>query len=126
MSPCNRRSGVIAACIGLALLLAGLPQAAMAHAVLVASDPPIGATIRPGPAAITLRYNSRIDARRSQLTLSGPSGGTPAVLPIAPGPRQDVLATRASLVPGGYVLRWQVLAVDGHITRGDVPFTVRP
>jgi methionine-rich copper-binding protein CopC len=21
-------------------------------------------------------------------------------------------------------VRWQVLAVDGHITRGDVPFTV--
>ncbi|WP_245326709.1 copper resistance protein CopC, partial [Bradyrhizobium sacchari] len=22
-------------------------------------------------------------------------------------------------------LRWQVLSVDGHITRGDIPFTVR-
>jgi hypothetical protein len=28
------------------------------------------------------------------------------------------------LTPGVYVLRWQVLAIDGHITRGDVPFTV--
>jgi hypothetical protein len=26
--------------------------------------------------------------------------------------------------PGAYVVRWQVLAIDGHITRGDVPFTV--
>ncbi|MFI4981818.1 MAG: copper resistance protein CopC, partial [Nevskiales bacterium] len=26
--------------------------------------------------------------------------------------------------PGAYVVRWQVLSVDGHITRGDVPFTV--
>jgi methionine-rich copper-binding protein CopC len=27
---------------------------------------------------------------------------------------------------GAYRLRWQVLAVEGHITRGDIPFTVAP
>jgi methionine-rich copper-binding protein CopC len=27
-------------------------------------------------------------------------------------------------VKGAYVLRWQVLATDGHITRGKVPFRV--
>jgi len=36
----------------------------------------------------------------------------------------DILAAHLDLTPGSYVLRWQVLAVDGHITRGDVPFTV--
>jgi methionine-rich copper-binding protein CopC len=30
----------------------------------------------------------------------------------------------ADLAAGGYVLRWQVLAIDGHITRGDIPFAV--
>jgi hypothetical protein len=34
--------------------------------------------------------------------------------------------TTATLTPGPYVLRWQVLAIDGHITRGDVTFTVGP
>jgi len=29
-----------------------------------------------------------------------------------------------ALAPGDYVLHWQVLAVDGHITRGDIPFSV--
>ena len=29
-----------------------------------------------------------------------------------------------ALSPGAYVLRWQVLAIDGHITRGDIPFVV--
>jgi methionine-rich copper-binding protein CopC len=28
------------------------------------------------------------------------------------------------LAPGDYRLRWQVLAYDGHITRGEIPFTV--
>jgi len=27
--------------------------------------------------------------------------------------------------PGAWRLRWQVLALDGHITRGDVPFAIR-
>ena len=31
----------------------------------------------------------------------------------------------AGAKPGDYVLHWQVLATDGHITRGDVPFTVK-
>jgi methionine-rich copper-binding protein CopC len=35
-----------------------------------------------------------------------------------------VLHATAHLAPGNYTIRWQVLAVDGHITRGDVPFTV--
>jgi methionine-rich copper-binding protein CopC len=26
--------------------------------------------------------------------------------------------------PGAYTLKWQVLATDGHITRGSVPFIV--
>jgi methionine-rich copper-binding protein CopC len=26
--------------------------------------------------------------------------------------------------PGKYRIRWQVLALDGHITRGDIPFIV--
>jgi methionine-rich copper-binding protein CopC len=38
-----------------------------------------------------------------------------------------VLTARiAGIQPGSYRLRWQVLALDGHITRGDIPFTVAP
>ena len=36
----------------------------------------------------------------------------------------DILTSHLELTPGAYVIRWQVLAVDGHITRGDVPLTV--
>jgi methionine-rich copper-binding protein CopC len=46
------------------------------------------------------------------------------VLPIDSSGPDDMLASRVDLTPGAYVLRWQVLAIDGHITRGDVPFTV--
>ena len=44
--------------------------------------------------------------------------------PIDPEGPPDLLTSTVTLTPGVYVLRWQVLAIDGHITRGDVPFTV--
>jgi copper resistance protein C len=40
-------------------------------------------------------------------------------------PLPDTLsATGHKLAKGAYVLRWQVLSSDGHITRGEVPFQV--
>ena len=46
------------------------------------------------------------------------------IIPILPGTPPDIVTSRVTLTPGSYVVRWQVLAVDGHITRGDVPLTV--
>ena len=117
----NRRS-LLAAC---AVLLALGTPAARAHAILVASEPATGATLPAGRLALRLRYNSRIDASRSRLTLTRPDG-TAIVLPIGPAPTPDLLTAAADLPPGTYSLRWQVLATDGHITRGDVPFMLIP
>jgi len=76
-----------------------------------------------GAVTLRLRYNSRIDRARSRLTLTRPDHGQ-VVLPIDPDGPADIIITHAELAPGAYSVRWQVLAVDGHITRGDVPFTV--
>jgi methionine-rich copper-binding protein CopC len=107
------------------LLLLAAPRIANAHAILVESRPPVGGTVAPGNLAVWLRYNSRIDRARSRLTLTRPDHSQ-AVLPIDRDGRDDVLTAAADLPAGAYVLRWQVLAVDGHITRGDVPFSVAP
>lgn len=94
-----------------------------AHAILLDSQPALHGTLPAGMAAIRLQFNSRIDRERSVLTLLRPSA-SPQRLPLgAADESPDVMATQALLPPGAYVLRWQVLAVDGHITRGDVPFT---
>ena len=99
-----------------------VPAVAGAHAILMESQPVAQATVAPGPADIKLRFNSRVDHARSRLLLR--AGGTETTLPVDPASAADSLAASATLQPGAYVIRWQVLAVDGHITRGDVPFTV--
>lgn len=109
----------------LAAAPAACPLAAQAHAVLLDSTPAPNAHVPPGNLAIHLRYNSKIDAGRSKLTLTGP-GGHATRLEASAGDAPATLAAHADVAPGGYTLRWQVLAIDGHITRGSVPFTVDP
>lgn len=99
------------------------PAAAQAHAILLASVPPAGARVPAGAATLKFRFNSRVDHDRSRLTLIGPDGGE-TVLKIARGTDDEVLASHAELMPGAGAVRWQVLAVDGHITRGEVAFIV--
>ena len=104
----------------LSLLLA--PAAASAHAILVQSQPAAQSTVAAGPTTLVLRYNSRIDHERSRLALRGTNAEV--TLPLKPDSPADTLAAAAELRPGSYVLHWQVLAVDGHMTRGDVRFSV--
>jgi copper resistance protein C len=106
------------------LVAAGLlPAAAHAHAILESSSPNAGGSIPAGAVDLEFHYNSRIDHARSRLLLTAPGGGQ-QTLKIGANDAPDVLTAAATLTPGAYNVRWQVLAVDGHITRGDVPFTV--
>ena len=107
----------------LAMLAVGLGSPAFAHAILVESTPAAGGTVAGPDFKLTLRYNSRIDKARSKLTLVGPDHAETKLAIDQDGP-EDVLTASGTGTPGAYHLRWQVLAIDGHITRGDVPFTV--
>jgi methionine-rich copper-binding protein CopC len=76
--------------------------------------------------AIKLRFNVRIDALRSRLTLIHPDGSAQTLEITKQAPADTLLADANGLAAGAYRLRWQVLASDGHITRGEIPFTVTP
>jgi copper resistance protein C len=100
------------------------PTVALAHAVLVSSQPGVNSTVSGPEIAVRLKYNSRVDMGHSTLTLLDPDGRVEKVA-IESEPEPGLLAAKLTrLVRGSYVLRWQVLATDGHITRGKVPFQV--
>ena len=96
-----------------------------AHAVIIDSIPAVDAVVPAGDSDVTLHFNSRIDHQRSRLTLVAPDG-TSALLAISPDSAPDIVAAKLSgLAAGQYRLRWQVLAIDGHLTRGDIRFSVK-
>ena len=109
---------------GLAVLLAG-GRFAEGHAILKESLPAPNATVGGPDVPILLKYNSRVDALRSKVQLLRPDNSV-TDLPLEKQTAPDTLTAKATgLAPGEYKIQWQVLAPDGHITRGIVPFAVK-
>src|SRR5271157_3961949 len=96
-----------------------------AHAILLSSTPASKSVVDGPDLTVSLKYNSRIDAKRSRLILVSPSGEEQTLVMSTQSPSEVLEAPAKGLKSGAYILRWQVLAVDGHITRGEVPFNVR-
>jgi copper resistance protein C len=94
------------------------------HAILKESNPAANGTVKGPDVPVTLKYNVRIDPKLSKIQLLHPDNST-TDLAIGAQSSPDTLNSKATgLTPGAYRIRWQVLAPDGHITRGEVPFTV--
>jgi copper resistance protein C len=102
-----------------------LPAApALAHAIIVEASPSVGAVVHTGAVDVRMRFNSRIDRRRSRLLLLDAAGQETALKLDEKTPADVITARIPILTAGDHRLRWQVLALDGHITRGDIPFSV--
>ncbi|MBX6359175.1 MAG: copper resistance protein CopC [Acidobacterium ailaaui] len=116
------RLGIFAAVFASLLLL---PGRALAHAVLVSSSPSAHASVKGPEIAIHLKFNSRIDGAHSRLYLVGPDGKVKTLVLEAQSAPDALSAQSIKLGAGEYIIRWQALASDGHITRGEIPFTVQ-
>lgn len=105
------------------LVLFALSNDAFAHARLVSSNPQAYGTVQGPGITIDLKFNSLVDSSGSRLELVLPSGKIESLKISASS--QAELGAQTQLHPGKYVIRWQALATDGHVTRGQISFTVR-
>jgi methionine-rich copper-binding protein CopC len=116
---------------GLGVILAAAfclatPHPVLAHAIVISSEPAISTSVAGPDIPVTVRFNSRIDRDRSRLDVKQPDGQVTKI-PLSPNGNDDVLTGKLTgLAPGQYVLKWKALSVDGHLTRGDIPFQVMP
>jgi copper resistance protein C len=115
----RRRFGTFLA----AATLAVVSVSASAHAILVDSTPKPNGTVPAGHVQLAFKYNSKIDQHRSRMVLVK-SDKSETVLTIETNNNANELDASTDLTPGSYTIRWQALALDGHLTRGDLPFTV--
>jgi len=117
------RIRLVSLCLSVPLFLSAATST-VAHAILLESSPALhGSAVGPD-VPLKLRFNVRIDVSRSRLTLVGADGSMQTLQIDRQAPPDTILSQAKGLSPGTYRLRWQVLASDGHITRGEIPFTV--
>ncbi len=107
------------------VLLAGLSHLAWAHAILMESTPTKNSTVAGPDVSITLRFNVRVDGSRSRLHLLSSDGSSQTLSPAKQSAPAILQSEAKGLKPGAYKLKWSVLASDGHMSSGEVPFTVK-
>jgi len=109
------------------LLPLAVPPEVSPHAIVLESSPVHDAVLARAPQRVTLRFNSRIEKRFTRVTLAvADQAPVPVALPeddAEAAPDRLTIPLRP-LAAGVYVLRYRVLAVDGHITEGALRFTV--
>jgi len=121
-----RSAGAPALLLCWALVLAS-PRPGSPHAIVLESSPVHDAVLERAPGQVTLRFNSKIEKRFTRVTLAAADRPpAPVALPESDDPATPdrIVIPLRPLAPGVYVLRYRVLAVDGHITEGALRFTV--
>lgn len=115
---------LVAFAVGAGSLVSGVAQA---HAALVKSVPGSREIVRRTPAALVLKFNERVEARFSTVSLER-ADGTPLDLgPLqlsADDPTQIEIAIPAALASGTYTVRYRVLSQDGHVVEYGYQFRV--
>ncbi len=123
ISRLSRRPRLAALVVLLAAVFFAAEQAE-AHAIILSSSPAANSQVPEGPVDVLLQYNSRIDISHSRVSLVDPAGKVSA-LKAAAGSTPGSLAAPGKVdAPGKWIIRWQALSLDGHITRGEIPFQV--
>ena len=124
----NRSTSLLATVISvLALALMLMPAPVSAHVALVGATPVPGSTIGQPPKALRIRLDQVPDPKFSRIEVLDTSGASivgGAASASAGDPAVIEVTLTTKLAPGLYTVAWQALAPDGHLTKGNYPFTL--
>src|SRR5690242_19595287 len=116
----HRLFSLAAPILAVAMLLLSASSAG-AHAIILSSKPAANSQVAQGPVDILLQYNSRIDIDHSRVSLVDPAGKVTALTVVEGSAPGSLTASGKTDAPGKWIIRWQALSLDGHITRGEIP-----
>ena len=132
MAPCSPRAAGrprLLAALALTVTLS-LPAVAPGHAIVLESSPAHDAALSVPPDRVVLRFNGKIEHALSRASIEE-VGGRPMAVPVSsaapdlPSSPDRLVIPLRPLPPGTYVVRFKVLAADGHITEGALRFSVQ-
>lgn len=116
--------------MGIVLFLTGalMTPTVWAHAHLQQQTPAANTEVSPSPNQLTLDFSEGVEASFSGLTLLDPRGKTVSTEPAVRSEsnnKQLIIPLQRSLAPGLYTVKWHVVSVDGHKTKGQYQFSVK-
>lgn len=115
--------------LSLGLAFVGLSTATppvWAHAYPAVSAPNNGATLKESPHEVRIQFTEAIEMAFSAVTVKGPNKEVVSQGNLRKVADDTVAIDVKPLQPGNYIVEWQVLSVDTHITEGVLRFTVAP
>ncbi len=117
---------LVGALIAVLLGTVGTASPAHAHAAALGTEPASGSTVESSPQRVLVRFGSPVEISLGALRLVDEKGANVAIgAPEHPGGEANAVAASVSnLADGGYVAVYQVIASDGHLTRGAFTFQV--
>jgi methionine-rich copper-binding protein CopC len=106
----------------LAVLALTAAPTASAHAVRIATDPAVDATLPTGPAHVSATFNEHLQTTFAAMTVVGPDQN----LWSTGQPRVDGAVISIDVMPlgpaGTYTVNYRVTSADGHVVSGSWPF----
>ncbi|MGW3467032.1 copper resistance CopC family protein [Saccharopolyspora sp. NPDC000995] len=111
------------AVLALAALFGGAGTA-LAHNVLVSSDPPDGAQVATGPREVRLTFDQPVRAGYNTVNVVGPDGTYWADGEVRVEGTSVIAPVRELGPAGAYTVGYRVLSNDGHPVSGKVTFTL--
>ncbi|HEY5211145.1 MAG TPA: copper homeostasis periplasmic binding protein CopC [Stellaceae bacterium] len=102
-----------------------LATAAWAHAFLDHAAPAVGATV-PAPRQVSIWFSEQVEPAFSVIEVTDAAGHRvdAADTHIDPADAKLLHVSLKPVPPGRYEVRWRVVSVDTHHTKGDFGFTV--
>ncbi|GLY64132.1 copper resistance CopC family protein [Amycolatopsis taiwanensis] len=108
-----------------ALAMLGLATPALAHDVLLSTDPVKDASMETGPAKITLTFNAPVQGGDlNQIAVTGPNGTQWAEGSVSIDGNMVSAPVRPLGPAGVYTVGYRILSADGHPVQGQYTFTL--
>ncbi|NIO41857.1 MAG: hypothetical protein GTO41_17800 [Burkholderiales bacterium] len=108
----------------LAMLLALISHAAVAHTQLSTSIPADKAVLSTAPHQVELQFSEPV--RLTGLSIEKQGGAVQHLEASPAATSTDFSAVTSSLDMGSYVVRWRAVGADTHVISGEFGFTVSP
>lgn len=90
--------------------------------------PAVGSTVRTPPTQVKVWFTERLEPAFSSVQVFDANGKRVdnADAHVDPSDATLLIVTLSRLAPGTYRVRWRVLSIDSHVTKGDFSFDVAP